>query len=61
MTSMCAAFGSVPLLLATGAGALSRQSIGVVVFFGVLCSILLTLIVVPTVYGLLANNTHSPE
>jgi multidrug efflux pump len=61
MTSMCTAFGSVPLLLATGAGALSRQSIGAVVFFGVLCSMLLTLIVVPTVYGLFAKNTHSPE
>ena len=61
MTSMCTAFGSVPLLLATGAGALSRQSIGAVVFFGVLCAMLLTLIVVPTVYALLAKNTHSPE
>lgn len=61
MTSMCTAFGSVPLLLATGAGALSRQSIGAVVFFGVTCSVLLTLIVVPTVYGLIARNTHSPE
>jgi len=61
MTSMCTAFGAVPLLLATGAGALSRQSIGAVVFFGVTCSVLLTLIVVPTVYGLIARNTHSPE
>jgi multidrug efflux pump len=61
MTSMCTAFGAVPLLLATGAGALSRQSIGAVVFFGVTCAMLLTLIVVPTVYGLIARNTHSPE
>jgi len=61
MTSMCTAFGSIPLLLATGAGALARQSIGAVVFFGVTCSVLLTLIVVPTVYGLIARNTHSPE
>jgi multidrug efflux pump len=61
MTSMCTAFGSVPLLLATGAGALSRQSIGAVVFFGVTFSVLLTLVVVPTVYGLIAKNTHSPE
>ena len=61
MTSMCTAFGSVPLLLATGAGALSRQSIGAVVFFGVTFSVLLTLIVVPTVYGVIAKNTHSPE
>lgn len=61
MTSMCTAFGSVPLILASGAGELSRQSIGAVVFFGVLFSVLLTLVVVPTVYSLLAKNTHSPE
>jgi len=61
MTSMCTAFGSVPLLLASGAGALSRKSIGAVVFFGVTFSVLLTLVVVPTVYGLIARNTHSPE
>ena len=61
MTSMCTAFGSIPLLLATGAGALSRQSIGAVVFFGVSCAVLLTLLVVPAVYGLVARNTHSPD
>jgi len=61
MTSMCTSFGAVPLLLATGAGALSRQSVGAVVFFGVSFSVLLTLFVVPTVYGLIAKNTHSPE
>ncbi|MDH3430481.1 MAG: efflux RND transporter permease subunit [Gammaproteobacteria bacterium] len=61
MTSMCTSFGSVPLLLASGAGALSRQSIGAVVFFGVTFSVLLTLVVIPTVYSLIARNTHSPE
>ncbi|MDJ0940293.1 MAG: efflux RND transporter permease subunit [Woeseiaceae bacterium] len=61
MTSMCTAFGAVPLVMATGAGALSRQSIGAVVFFGVTFSVILTLIVVPTVYTLIARNTHSPE
>jgi len=61
MTSMCTAFGAVPLLMATGAGALSRQSIGAVVFFGVSCAVLLTLIVVPTVYVLIAKNTRPPE
>ena len=49
------------MILATGAGALSRQSIGAVVFFGVTFSVILTLIVVPTVYALVAKNTHSPE
>ncbi|MDH3747011.1 MAG: efflux RND transporter permease subunit [Gammaproteobacteria bacterium] len=61
MTSMCTAFGSIPLILASGAGALSRRSIGAVVFFGVTFSVLLTLVVVPTVYSLLAKNTRSPE
>ena len=51
----------MPLILATGAGALSRQSFGAVVFFGVTCAVLLTLVVVPTVYSLIARNTHSPE
>ena len=61
MTSMCTAFGSVPLVLASGAGALSRQSIGAVVFFGVTLSMLLTLVVIPVVYTLIARKTHSPE
>jgi multidrug efflux pump len=61
MTSMCTAFGSIPLLLASGAGELSRQSIGAVVFFGVTFAMVLTLIVVPVVYTLIAKNTHSPE
>ena len=61
MTSMCTAFGSVPLLLASGAGELSRRSIGAVVFFGVTFSVLLTLVVVPAVYVLIAKNTHSPQ
>ncbi|HEX2140434.1 MAG TPA: efflux RND transporter permease subunit, partial [Woeseiaceae bacterium] len=61
MTSLCTIFGAVPLLLATGAGAESRQPIGVVVVFGVVFSTLLTLVVVPTFYSLLARNTRSPR
>ena len=61
MTSLCTAFGAMPLVVATGAGALSRQSIGAVVFFGVTFSMVLTLIVVPAVYTLIARNSHSPE
>jgi len=49
---------TVPLAIT---GALSRQSIGAVVFFGVSFSVLLTLVVVPSVYALLAKNTRSPE
>ena len=61
MTSMCTAFGAIPLVIASGAGALSRQSIGAVVFFGVTFSMVLTLIVVPVVYTLIARKSHSPE
>ena len=60
MTSLCSAFGALPLLLATGAGAESRQPIGVVVLWGVLISMVLTLVVVPAVYALVARNTRSP-
>ncbi len=61
MTSMCTAFGSVPLVLASGAGELSRQAIGAVVFFGVSLAMLLTLVVIPVVYTLVARKSHSPE
>ena len=61
MTSFCTAFGALPLMLAAGAGAGSLQSIGVVVFYGVVISVLMTLIVVPVVYALVARHTGSPE
>jgi multidrug efflux pump len=61
MTSLCTAFGAVPLMIATGAGAESRQSIGAAVFFGTMFSLLLTLYVVPALYVLIARNTRSPE
>jgi multidrug efflux pump len=61
MTSLCTIFGALPLLIATGAGAESRSSIGAVVVYGVTFSMVLTLIVVPAVYVLIAKNSHSPE
>jgi len=61
MTSICTAFGALPLLLATGAGAEQRRSIGVVVFFGTLVAVFLTLLVVPVVYSILARGTRSPQ
>jgi len=61
MTSLCTAFGAIPLLLATGAGAEQRKPIGVVVFYGTLVSVLLTLFVVPAVYSLVARKTRSPR
>jgi multidrug efflux pump subunit AcrB len=61
MTSLCTAFGAVPLMTATGAGAESRQAIGAAVFFGTVFSLALTLFVVPALYALLARNTRSPQ
>jgi multidrug efflux pump len=61
MTSMCTAFGAVPLIVAAGAGTESRQPLGVVIFSGVLVSMVLTLFVVPAFYALFARNTKTPD
>ena len=61
MTSIATAFGALPLVLWHGAGAGSRQTIGVVIFSGAMFATLLTLFVVPVIYGLLARFTKSPE
>ncbi|MFN5617760.1 MAG: efflux RND transporter permease subunit [Brevundimonas sp.] len=61
MTSIATAFGALPLALWQGAGAGSRQTIGVVIFAGAIFATLLTLFVVPVIYGALARFTRSPE
>jgi multidrug efflux pump len=61
MTSAATTFGALPLLLASGAGAESRQPIGIVVVFGVTISAVLTLFVIPALYVLFAKRTHSPQ
>ncbi|MBS0409862.1 MAG: efflux RND transporter permease subunit [Proteobacteria bacterium] len=61
MTSISAAFGSLPLIMAGGPGAGSRKTIGVVIFSGAIFATLLTLFVVPVFYNLLARFTKSPE
>ncbi|MDQ8030170.1 MAG: efflux RND transporter permease subunit, partial [Brevundimonas sp.] len=61
MTSIATAFGALPLMLWQGAGAGSRQTIGVVIFSGAMFATILTLFVVPVIYGVLARFTKSPE
>ncbi len=61
MTSLASAFGAMPLMLWQGAGAGSRQTIGVVIFCGALFATLLTLFIVPVIYGVLARFTKSPD
>ncbi|XVJ69208.1 MAG: efflux RND transporter permease subunit [Rhizobacter sp.] len=55
MTTGAMVLGALPLALATGAGAESRQQIGWVIVGGMSLGTLLTLFVVPTVYSLLAR------
>jgi multidrug efflux pump len=57
MTSLCTAFGAIPFLLASGAGAEQRLPVGIVVFYGTIISVFLTLLVVPAVYSLVARRT----
>jgi multidrug efflux pump len=61
MTTLATAMGAVPLMIATGAGAESRQSIGATVFFGSIFAVALTLFVVPALYVKIARNTRSPQ
>lgn len=61
MTSLCTAFGALPFLFATGAGSEQRRPIGVVVFYGTIVSVFLTLFVVPAVYSIFARRTRSPQ
>jgi len=55
MTTGAMVLGALPLALATGAGAESRQQIGWVIVGGMSLGTLLTLFVVPTVYALFAR------
>jgi multidrug efflux pump len=59
MTTGAMVLGAIPLALATGAGAESRQQIGWVIVGGLLLGTFFTLFVVPTVYTLLASRERS--
>jgi multidrug efflux pump len=61
MTSIATVAGAVPLMIASGAGAGSRQAIGVVIVWGVSLATILTLFVIPVFYTAFARRTQSPE
>jgi multidrug efflux pump len=61
MTGLSTAIGAVPLILASGAGAMSRLSIGTVVVFGATSATILTLFVVPVGYYYLCRSQASPK
>jgi multidrug efflux pump len=61
MTTGAMVLGAIPLALASGAGAESRQQIGWVIVGGMSVGTLLTVFVVPTMYTLFSRRqAHSP-
>jgi multidrug efflux pump len=54
MTTAAMVLGVVPLLLSTGAGAVARFAMGLVIFSGISIGTLFTLFVVPTFYLLIS-------
>ena len=61
MTTAAMVFGMVPLILATGAGAVSRFDIGTVIATGMSVGTLFTLFVLPCIYTLLAVEAGLPR
>lgn len=59
MTSITTVLSAVPLAIATGAGAESRQQIGWVVVGGMTLGTVLTLFIIPTAYTFFAKKRHA--
>lgn len=55
MTAMVASFGFIPMALATSAGAEVQRPLATVVIGGLVTSTLLTLLVLPGIYGWFAE------
>ena len=56
MTTAAMVLGVIPLVLATGAGAVSRFDIGLVISTGISIGTIFTLFVVPSIYALIAED-----
>ncbi len=61
MTSLSAMLGAVPIALAFGAGAESRVSMGIVIIYGLFFSTILTLFVIPALYGYFVQTPKAKE
>lgn len=60
MTSIATVCGHFPLTLVSGAGAAARNSIGITIVAGMALGTIFTLLVIPSIYVLIARQ-HSPE
>jgi multidrug efflux pump len=61
MTTVATVAGHFPLTLVTGAGAVARNSIGVVLVGGMAIGTFFTLFVVPSLYVLIAKDRHAQQ
>jgi multidrug efflux pump len=61
MTTAAMALGVLPLILAEGAGAAARYSMGLVIFSGILIGTTFTLFVVPMFYTLISREELAPK
>jgi multidrug efflux pump len=61
MTTAAMVLGVLPLVLASGAGAASRFSLGLVISTGLAIGTAFTLFVVPAIYMLLAEEHEAGE
>lgn len=59
-TALVASLGFLPMALATGAGAEVQRPLATVVIGGILSSTVLTLLVLPAIYGALLRRDERP-
>ena len=52
MTALTTLLGTLPMMIATGAGAASRNHLGTTEFYGMLCSVVFGILLVPGLYAL---------
>jgi HAE1 family hydrophobic/amphiphilic exporter-1 len=58
MTAFSFILGVIPLLIASGAGAVSRQTMGTAVFGGMVVATFISLLVVPTLYAIIQRSSE---
>ena len=58
MTSLAMSLGALPLALSIGDASTSRIPLGIVIVGGIMFSLILTLYVVPAMYGYLSSKKH---
>jgi HAE1 family hydrophobic/amphiphilic exporter-1 len=61
MTSMSFVFGVLPLVLATGAGAESRNTIGITVMGGMIASSTISIFIVPVLFVLFTRFSYGKK